>query len=378
MKELELYIHIPFCKQKCAYCDFLSFALPETEQNRYVEALLFEIECYRELANNYKVTTIFIGGGTPSILSIENMSQIIQLIKDIFYITQDVEFTIEINPGTVDEEKIRAYQSLGINRFSIGLQATNNMELKTLGRIHTYEKFLETYELSRKCGINNINIDLISSIPNQTVESWNLTLEKVVKLEPDHISAYSLIIEEGTKFHEDYKELEALLPDEEEERCMYYSTKHRLEEAGYERYEISNYAKKGKECKHNIGYWERKNYLGIGLGASSLLEDIRSTNERDFNRYIVLSKMGKSTVIEQELLEKNNMIEEFMFLGLRKINGVSAQVFEEEFGKSIFEVYEKPLKELVEKQLIQVQGNQIKLTEAGIDVSNYVMAEFLI
>ena len=283
-KELEIYIHIPFCVRMCAYCDFLSGPASDKTIENYVEKLLEEIEAHRVQNEGSTVTTVFFGGGTPSILSGTQMTRVIEKLKEVFQIEESAEISMEANPGTVTKEKLTAYKNAGINRISFGLQSANNEDLKVLGRIHTYEEFLESFRLARECGFNNINVDLISAIPNQNMESWEKSLKKIICLNPEHISAYSLIIEEGTPFFEMYgedSEREKELPDEEEERAIYHRTEELLNEAGYHRYEISNYAKEGKECQHNLGYWERKNYLGIGLGASSLMNNVIFKNTED-------------------------------------------------------------------------------------------------
>ncbi len=378
-KGLELYIHIPFCIRKCAYCDFLSFSSDFNERKSYVDALLMEIEQYRKVAKQYDVTTIFIGGGTPSVLEIDLMSKIMNKIKEIFVISTDAEISIEVNPGTMTLQKAVAYKTLGVNRVSIGLQATSDEELRMLGRIHNYKQFLETYHCIQKSGISNINIDLITAIPKQTVESWTKTLERVIALNPTHISAYCLIIEEGTKFHDNLVQYEDLLPDEESERDMYHLTKFKLYEAGYERYEISNYAKEGYECRHNLGYWNRIDYIGIGLGAASLLDNVRYMNENDMKSYIDKCNNLKSVYIDKEELTVQAQMEEFMFLGLRKTKGVSAVDFKRNFGIELEEIYGEVMKKLKEKGLIRIEGDsKVQLTELGLDVSNQVMAEFLL
>lgn len=363
MKELELYIHIPFCVRKCKYCDFLSAPASQAERQRYVESLCLEIRSYKELAKAYHVVTIFIGGGTPSTLETDEMKDIFLSIRKTFTVSEDAEITVEINPGTVSEEKFIVYKELGINRLSIGLQSANNHELRMLGRIHTYEEFVDTYVLARKSKFQNINIDLISAIPFQTIESWEDTLQKAALLEPEHISAYSLIIEEGTPFYERYKEgkHKEELPEEEAERQMYASTNEILAEYGYNRYEISNYAKEGYECKHNLGYWERKEYLGVGAGAASLIDNKRWVRGE-----------------KPEILGKKEQMEEFMFLGLRKIKGISITVFEQLFSDSIWNVYGKKIETLCQKELLKTEKDTIWLTEKGIDISNYVLSEFLI
>ncbi len=363
MRPLELYIHIPFCISKCRYCDFLSAPSCSKERLDYVESLCEKIRSYDEFAKAYRVVSIFVGGGTPSILDAEQMEEIFKSIKETFVLSKDAEITIEMNPGTVTEEKLSSYKMCGVNRLSIGLQSANDVELKVLGRIHTYDEFLKTYELARKAGFENINIDLMSAIPFQTSESYKETLEKVTALNPEHISAYSLIIEEGTPFYERYGEgkHDDELPSEEEERQMYYDTKEILALSGYHRYEISNYAKPGCECRHNLGYWDRTEYLGIGDGAASLVRNCRWTQ-------------GEEPI---ELSKKEQM-EEFMFLGLRKMEGVSSQRFFEEFGVLMREVFGDVIDEMISKRLLEEVDGFIRLTEAGIDVSNYVMSEFLL
>lgn len=373
-KELELYIHIPFCIQKCKYCDFLSAPCSEELRGSYVESLCKKIRDYRELAEAYHVVSIFLGGGTPSVLEGVQTKEIFAAIYDTFQVDADAEITTELNPGTVTEEKLKVYKEIGINRLSIGLQSVNDQELCMLGRIHTYEEFKATYELARKTGFDNINIDLISAIPGQTVESWAETLETVAKLNPEHISAYSLIIEEGTPFFEMYGEDREGLPDEDDERQMYQDTQTILEKYGYFRYEISNYAKKGFECQHNLGYWSRREYLGIGLGAASLLNNERWTENAELKEYLTNKENQKENL---EILDGTAQMEEFMFLGLRKMKGVSKEAFMFSFGQKIEEVYGEVLEKMLGDGLLELDGDYIRLTEKGIDVSNYVMSEFI-
>ena len=369
MRPLEIYIHIPFCVSKCKYCDFKSAPSCPKERSDYVESLCEKIRSYEEFAKAYRVVSIFIGGGTPSVLDALQMKDIFCAIKETFELTEDAEITIEMNPGTVTKEKLLSYRECGVNRLSIGLQSVNNHELVALGRIHSYEEFLETYQMAREAGFLNINIDLISAIPYQTVESWKSTLHTVCKVNPEHISAYSLIIEEGTPFYERYGEgkYDDELPSEEDERQMYHDTREILAAYGYERYEISNYAKPGYECRHNLGYWERCEYLGIGAGAASLIGNKRFTQGDSF-----------SDEFEVEELTRENEMEEFMFLGLRKIKGVSSVKFEEVFNVSMREIYGNVIESMVEKGLLEEVDGVVRLTEAGIDVSNYVMSEFLL
>lgn len=384
-RKIQLYIHIPFCQEKCGYCDFLSFQSCKSERQVYVDALIQEIGLYKDYADEVIVSTIFLGGGTPSILDAAMMEAIFKSVNDIFTIEDEAEISIECNPGTVNKEKLQAYKRAGINRISLGLQATNDEELKNLGRIHNYQTFLDTYQMVRESGYTNVNVDLMSAIPGQSVESWKTTLERIIELEPEHISAYSLIIEEGTKFWDVYgedKPREDELPSEADEREMYYQTKKRLMAAGYDRYEVSNYSKKGYHCRHNLGYWDRVEYLGIGLGASSLLkvgkEQIRQTNIQDMSEYINMSQAKNKPIMNREIVDIDMQMEEFMFLGLRKMEGVSTEVFQEVLGQAITEVYQEVLDKLIEKELIEKVDNRIRFTEKGIDVSNVVLSEFLL
>lgn len=379
-KELELYIHIPFCIRKCAYCDFLSGPATDETISNYVEALKREILAQKNFAKDYIVTTIFFGGGTPSILSGSQMQGIFDALKRVFVIDENAEISMEANPGTVTRENLLAYRQAGINRISFGLQSTDNKELKTLGRIHTYEEFLESFHLARECGFDNINVDLISAVPNQTIDSWEQSLKNILALQPEHISAYSLIIEEGTLFYEKYgedSEGEKLLPSEEEERFMYKRTEELLGKAGYHRYEISNYAKSGKECKHNLGYWERKEYLGLGLGASSLVANTRFKNCDDLTFYIKNAEDILTIREDVDVLSRQEQMEEFVFLGLRKMAGISYKKFEEIFGISLETCYGKGIERMKEQQLLEEKEGMLRLTKKGIDISNYVFAEIL-
>lgn len=380
-KDLEIYIHIPFCVRKCRYCDFLSFPAQQETKKQYVKKIAEEIGLFPE-KEKWKVTTIFFGGGTPSLLEGEEIAFLMSTIQKAFEIDQNAEISIECNPGTIDEKKLYFYQNSGINRISFGLQSSKNEELKLLGRIHTYESFLESYEMARKYGFQNINIDLMSALPGQTIQSYKETLDTVLSLKPDHISAYSLIIEEGTPFFEEYEEdlkrREAgkkccLLPSEEEERQMYYDTKKIMEKYGYFRYEISNYAKTGYECRHNIGYWRRKDYAGFGIGAASLLENSRLKNTDSLKKY-----MAGNFIEEREALDQKAQMEEFLFLGLRMMEGICEEEFFRCFGVTMESVYGTVLQQLMRQKLINKKGTFYFLSEEGIDVSNYVLAQFLL
>ena len=382
MKELELYLHIPFCVKKCNYCDFLSAPAEEETRAAYVDALLEEIRGFDE-PEDYEVVTVFFGGGTPSILPGQAIFRIMEALREKFSFRKGAEITLEANPGTVDKEKLSFYKKAGINRLSFGLQSADAEELKKLGRIHTWEKFLESFQLAREAGFSNINVDLMSALPGQTKESWEKTLRQVLALQPEHISAYSLIIEEGTPFYQLYeKDVERrdageepeLIPSEEEERAMYEATGRILKEQGYLHYEISNYAKPGRECCHNLGYWQRRDYLGFGLGASTLLNPVRYKNTEDLEAYLG----GDFSKKEFFVLTKDNQIEETMFLGLRVLEGVSKEQFREQFSCELRVVYRKELEKLEKEGLLEEEGDFVRLTSRGIDLSNPVLAEFLL
>lgn len=407
-RDLGLYIHIPFCIKKCDYCDFLSTSADDKTKKDYVKAMINEIKSYKDLASEYLVKTIFIGGGTPSSMDSEYVLEILEAVKDVFTIYgihhkqedkkglfhklfrkekkqdeyeqkenswESAEITIEVNPGTITKEKLEAYKAAGINRLSIGLQSADNEELKLLGRIHSFEEFEDNYHLARTLGFHNINIDLMSALPGQNINQWMYTLNKVVELNPEHISAYSLIIEEGTPFYERYQKEDQ---DDDLDREIYGITKKYLENKGYHRYEISNYAKPGYECKHNSSYWIRTEYLGIGLGASSLLHNARFHNVTDMNEYMELSSDYHKIRRDMDRLVTSQQMEEFMFLGLRMDQGVSKEKFKEIFQKPIEIIYGEVINQSVREGLLRNENGQISLTEKGVDVSNLVMSRFLI
>lgn len=424
--ELSLYLHIPFCEKKCDYCDFLSAPADKITRDSYVGALLGEIDSYREseLAQR-KIISVFLGGGTPSVLSGEDISSILQEIKTVFNVSktdwEQAEITMEMNPGTVTMEKCRQYYAAGINRISIGLQSADDRELRRLGRIHEYQTFLQTYHSVREAGFENVNIDLMSALPGQTVESYRQSLEKVIALAPEHISAYSLIIEEGTPFYDRYGQGdEGELPDEDAEREMYQLTGRLLKESGYYRYEISNYAREGKECRHNCVYWRRGDYLGLGLGASSLIGHMRYKNTADLRQYIEFwqDRQWRQPIsvgdaierYERELydgryqcelckLTSEDEMAEFMFLGLRMMEGVSPAEFYRCFGREMLSVYGEPIRKYLSMGMLawrkparreergengsgsgfanDNETGRLCLTERGIDVSNVIFADFL-
>lgn len=373
---MELYLHMPFCVRKCAYCDFLSFPSGAKTQRMYAKRLMEDIDVMGKRYGEIPVETIFIGGGTPSVPDSGLIVEIMEHVRHAFHVADGAEISMEANPGTVTREKLTDYRKAGINRLSFGLQSANDRELKLLGRIHTWTEFLESFTLARECGFANLNIDLMSALPGQTCESWKETLSRVTDLDPEHISAYSLIIEEGTPFGERYgsEEGRKLLPDEDSEREMYHETKRFLKDCGYERYEISNYAKPGRECRHNIGYWTGVPYLGLGLGASSYLDGCRFTVNPDMKQYLE-EKPGMFADIEK--LTKKDMEEEFFYVGLRMTAGVSLSEFERRFGISAKEVYPGLMETFVKEKAARFEGDRFVLTDYGLDVSNYIMAQFL-
>ena len=392
-RELEIYIHIPFCVRKCAYCDFLSGPADQKTQEQYTDALIREIQAFPD-AEQYVVCSVFIGGGTPSVLSKEAVGRILETVRRKFHFVSgtngdfgSAEVTIECNPGTAGEEKLFYYRKIGINRLSLGLQSADNRELALLGRIHTWEAFLETYHAARRVGFTNINIDLMSGLPGQSVDSWERTLDQVLALEPEHISAYSLIIEEGTPFYTRYRKDEELrdqgeepelLPSEEAERQMYARTEEKLLEHGMHRYEISNYAKPGFACRHNDGYWTGVWYAGFGLGASSLLNHTRYRNTECMEEYLAADPKQLAAYRETEALTQNDEMEEFMFLGLRRMAGVSESEFEKRFRRTIRKVYGEIPDSLIRNGLLAREGGRYFLTSEGINLSNYVMSEFIL
>jgi oxygen-independent coproporphyrinogen-3 oxidase len=374
-KKLGLYVHIPFCEKKCNYCDFLSFSCGEKEKQEYTEALIREIRGMKKKASEYEVQTIFIGGGTPSILPVSLMKKILKEIQKNFCIKKDLEYTVECNPKTLTKEKLRLYKEYGINRISLGLQSANDKELERMGRIHSFEDFLSTYEMVRAERMDNVSIDLIFGLPGQNEADWEKTLYTVAALSPEHISAYSLIIEEGTNFYKEVSQEE--LPSEEEERRMHHNTGNILKKFGYEQYEISNYAGKGKESVHNIGYWQRAEYMGLGLGASSLLQNVRYKNTDDLLEYISNSKEPEKIQKEKTILTMQEQEEEFNILGLRMIQGISESEFEQKFGKSFLETYKGQTEKFIKAGLMEIKNGFIRLTPDGIDVSNMIFSEFI-
>lgn len=378
--KIELYIHIPFCVSKCRYCDFLSFSSDGDTVRKYTDALIREISSKK---NKENITdTIFIGGGTPSLLDVKYIKEIFDSLYDDFNISDDAEITIEANPGTITKEKAKAYAELGINRVSMGLQSADNEALKKLGRIHDFNHFLENYDILRNEGMSNINVDIMSGLPGQSVAKYEETLCKVCDVNPEHISAYSLIVEEGTPFYQMYNPVDGLrrdeLPDEDSEREQYYMTRDILKDAGYFRYEISNYSKPGYECRHNTGYWRGVPYIGMGLGASSLWNGTRYNNTGDMSEYIRCSMKPDSIAENVQKLTDTDKMEEFMFLGLRMTEGIQISEFYEKFGVTVNEVYGEVIKKYSDMKMLEINGENMKLTDKGVDVSNIIFADFIL
>ena len=380
-KTLGLYVHIPFCVKKCNYCDFVSGCFDDEIKKEYVFKLIDEIKIRSEKYTDYYVDSVFFGGGTPSLLKIEWLKAVLDSIKSNYKITDNCEITIECNPGTLTYEKLYAYKDMGINRLSIGLQSADDKELAILGRIHTYSDFVENFQLSREVGFDNINVDLIGAIPNQSVESFTSNLEKVKNLDVDHISVYSLIVEEGTPFYD----MDLNLPNEDDERKMVHIIPEILG-IDFHQYEISNYCKNGRECRHNIKYWKRNEYLGFGASAASLIysdydnvglfgPDLRIKNTENVIEYI---KSDSFVYSEKEKLSKNDVISEYMFLGLRMNEGIDVELFQNLFGVDFYSIYGKTVEKYKRNGLLFADGNRLKLTTKGRDLSNVVFADFLL
>lgn len=397
-RPLGLYLHFPFCVRKCRYCDFLSFPSDEAGREIYLERLKEEIKARGAIYQDYNIETLFIGGGTPSLMTGQQLTELLDTVRASFHVSPVGEWTMECNPGTTDAETLRIYRNAGINRLSFGLQSMNDEELKYLGRIHTAKQFAENYQAARRVGFENINIDLMSALPGQTTASWLDTLNKAAAFEPEHLSAYSLIIEEETPFWDLYgddrsgeadmdgiiadggggqqgKAAILTLPDEDSERQMYHLTKRILAEKGYERYEISNYARKGFECRHNLIYWQRKDYLGLGLGAASMVGNRRFSNVSDMTSY-----MHDWSYCQEEILDRKAQIEETMFLGLRCTAGVSDRMFTEKFGQSMMDIYGDIIRKYISEGFLiyNPSDGRLAFSEAGTDVSNWILSDFLL
>lgn len=369
-KEIGVYVHIPFCKRKCYYCDFISFCEKDELQEKYINTVIQEIEDFFNLNKNVKIKTIYIGGGTPSFID----GKYIEKIMNTFNKEGVVEATIEVNPGSASLEKLKKYKECGINRLSIGLQSTEDRLLKKIGRIHNYNDFLATYNLAREVGFDNINVDLMIGLPGQTIEDVKSSLNKVINLNPSHISVYSLIVEENTIIYNLIEQNKIVLPDEELERNMYWYVKNYLELGGYEHYEISNFAKKGKMSLHNLDCWNQKEYVGFGVSAHSYLNRKRFCNIGVLEEYI---KDFKNTKEVQEVQSFYETKQEYMLLGLRKIKGVCISDFKNKFGENPIFLFKNELNKLIEEGFLEITTNNIKLTNKGLNFANLVWEEFV-
>jgi oxygen-independent coproporphyrinogen III oxidase len=374
MKETSLYIHIPFCKQKCLYCDFPSYSGKEKFMDEYIDALNKEI---LEKAEEYSINSVFIGGGTPSYLKNSSLESLLIALNKL-KLKENIEFTMECNPGTLNRKKLEIMKKYSVNRISMGLQSTKNSILKEIGRIHNYEEFRNNYFLAREIGFDNINVDLMFGLPNQKLEDWQESLVEIAKLEPEHISAYSLIIEEGTCFYNLYEQNKLNLPEEDNERSMYLVSKEILEKYGYHQYEISNFAKAGKECFHNKVYWKCNEYLGLGVSASSFIGKKRMKNLDDIQEYIEKINDHESVIEEIHANNLKDDMEEFMFMGLRMIEGININEFKKRFNKDINEVYGDTIEKNIKKELLICKSGKLFLSQKGIEISNYVMSDFII
>lgn len=374
MEGISLYIHIPFCKQKCLYCDFPSYSGKEKFMDEYIDALNNEI---LEKAEKYNINSIFIGGGTPSYLKDSSLESLLITLNKL-NLKENIEFTMECNPGTLNRKNLKIMKKYNVNRISMGLQSTKNSILKEIGRIHNYEEFKNNYFLAREIGFNNINIDLMFGLPNQKLEDWQESLVEIAKLKPEHISAYSLIIEEGTHFYNLYEENKLNLPEEDNERLMYLLAKEILDKYDYHQYEISNFSKNGKECFHNKVYWKCNEYLGLGVSASSFIDKKRIKNLDNIQEYI--KKINNHESIAEEIHANDVMddMEEFIFMGLRMIEGINIIEFKKRFNKDINEVYGDIIEKNINKELLICKSEKLFLSQKGIELSNYVMSDFII
>ncbi len=372
MGEIGVYIHIPFCVKKCLYCDFNSFSGKEEYFEEYKNSIVKEIEKF-ETDRELTVKTIFIGGGTPSVMPAEFICDILNAVGNKFNADKNSEISIEVNPGTADFDKFKSYREMGINRISVGAQSLEDRLLKVLGRVHNSEQFFECAEWAKKAGFSNINFDLMFALPGQTLDEWKKTLSAAVKLNPSHLSLYSLIVEEETPFFEMFESGKLKSVSDDEDRAMYYWAREFLKDFGYFQYEISNFAKKGFECRHNITYWKRKEYLGFGLGACSFFSGKRFHNNYDLLEYIAGSWFG-----EEEDFSKNDAFSEFMFLGLRMNDGISLKEFYDYFGVELDSVFGNKVELLIEQKLLEEKSGRICLTRKGVDLSNAVFRELLL
>ena len=366
-----LYVHTPFCISKCKYCDFASFpSVGSIERDAYVDKLVLEIESY--VGEKREVDSIFFGGGTPSLLTAQQIKRIVTKIKNTFDISPDCEFTVEVNPKTVDKDKLAIYKELGVNRISIGMQSVHEKELKFLGRIHSFEEFVECYELVRESGISNVNVDVMYGIPHQTKTSFLRTLERVIELSVEHVSVYGLIIEPGTPFYESRDSLP--LPSEDDEVSMYYTACDTFRKNGYTHYEISNYSKPGYECRHNLKYWENKEFIGVGLAAYSYLGNKRYGNTRNFNEYLSSDYVKYRTV---DLIDRDGEKFEYVMMHLRTSGGIPKDQYRELFGVDFDIEAGERMKKYVDAGYIECLPDRIRLTESGFYLSNTIISDLV-
>ena len=374
-KEIGIYIHIPFCKKKCYYCDFISYSNKDDKIEEYIEAIKKEIELQKIKS---EITTIYIGGGTPSYIDSKYIKEIIEKIykKNV---SKDAEITIEVNPGTVTIEKLKDYKDCGINRLSIGLQSAQDELLKQIGRIHNFEQFLDTFKMARKVGFKNINVDLMLGLPNQRIKDLKESLDTVIELQPEHISVYSLIVEDGTVIANKIEKGELELPEEDLERNMYWYVKNTLELNGYKHYEISNFAKQGYESRHNMNCWKQKEYIGIGTAAHSYRDVVRYSNTENIGEYIrnIKKENLERNRIIHEIQKEDDAQREYMLLGLRQLDGVKISEFKSKFGGNPIYIFRNQLKTLTDEGLINVDDDNIRLTDRGIDLANLVWEKFV-
>ncbi|MFR2316201.1 radical SAM family heme chaperone HemW [Terrisporobacter sp.] len=374
---LGLYIHIPFCVTKCKYCDFNSFKIDLNEKIKYLNYLGEEMKLYKEEIKNREIDSVFVGGGTPSILNENEINILFEKIKENFNIKSNAEITMECNPGTLTLNKLKVMKKSGVNRLSIGLQAVQNHHLKYIGRIHTFEEFEKNYHDAKQMGFDNINIDLMYALPNQSREDWMESLEKVVKLNPTHISAYSLILEENTELFKMYERDEFNLLDENTDIEMYEYTIDYLKSHGYNQYEISNYAKDNFECKHNVLYWKCEEYVGIGASASGYFNGIRYNNICELDNYEKMILEGEKPIEWEEKLSIKDEIEESIFLGLRMNEGIQISDFKEKYNFDFEKEYKNEIEKLSKMELIEIDNNLMKLTQKGREISNSIFVEFI-
>lgn len=385
MSNLELYIHIPFCEKKCKYCDFVSFRADFSVVDKYISKLLEEIEAKKYLANDYQISSIYIGGGTPSFIEPKHIAFIMESIKSNYNVLEDAEISIEVNPNSVNEDKICTYFNSGINRLSIGLQSTNDDELKILGRVHNYSDFLNAYNIAIHAGFKNINVDLINGIPSQTPESFKKSLKQVLMLNIKHISIYNLIIEDNTPFKSMLENNEIQLPLENDLLMMDKITKELTDYYRLNRYEISNYAKEGFECRHNLGYWSDVPYIGFGLNSSSYFANTRYKNKTILNDYMSLNYRNYMISTNQNdfydevtHIDITNHINEYVMLGFRKIKGINTRDFYNTFNKDFEELFKTALSKYQNMGLVSKESDNYFLTDAGLDVSNSILSDLLL